>query len=154
CCALVMVYGTAWSQQRLAELGRPTLSGVMFCGPGIGIVLTSVPAFWMVKADWPSSWGWLAFAILGIALTVPIWRNLRSPVRELSVEAQVSAVGAAQSESPRLDLETWAITIIFGLAGFGYIIVATFLPIIARHAMPDSIWVDLFWPIFGVGVAV
>lgn len=42
---------------------------------------------------------------------------------------------------------------IFGLAGFGYIIIATFLPVIARHAMPGSPWVDVFWPIFGAGVA-
>lgn len=154
-CAFVMVYGTAWSQQKLAELGRPTLAGVMFCGPGIGIVLTSVPAFWMVKAGWPSVWGWLAFSLLGIVLTVPIWRYLRSPIDKRSAGAVLSANrDRPQRQSPRLDAKTWAITVIFGLAGFGYIIVATFLPVIARHAIPNSVWVDLFWPIFGVGVAI
>jgi MFS family permease len=39
----------------------------------------------------------------------------------------------------------------YGLAGFGYIITATFLPVIAREAMPGSGWLDLFWPIFGCG---
>ena len=41
----------------------------------------------------------------------------------------------------------------YGLAGFGYIISATFLPVIARQVLPGSIWLDLFWPIFGLAVA-
>src|SRR5205085_4338316 len=27
-----------------------------------------------------------------------------------------------------------------------------FLPVIARQALPDSHWLDLFWPLFGIGV--
>jgi predicted MFS family arabinose efflux permease len=42
----------------------------------------------------------------------------------------------------------------YGLAGFGYIITATFLPVIARAALPGSPWLDFFWPIFGLGVVV
>lgn len=41
----------------------------------------------------------------------------------------------------------------YGLAGFGYIITATFLPVIAREALGDSGWIELFWPVFGIGVA-
>ena len=40
----------------------------------------------------------------------------------------------------------------YGLAGFGYIITATFLPVIAREALPGSVWLDLFWPILGLAV--
>lgn len=43
----------------------------------------------------------------------------------------------------------------YGLAGLGYIVTATFLPVIARAALPaGSPWPDLFWPMFGVGVTV
>ena len=43
----------------------------------------------------------------------------------------------------------------YGISGFGYIVTATFLPVIARSALaPDSPWLDLFWPIFGAGVIV
>jgi hypothetical protein len=42
----------------------------------------------------------------------------------------------------------------YGLAGFGYIISATFLPVIARQALAGSAWLDLFWPIFGLGTIV
>ncbi|HWT19453.1 MAG TPA: YbfB/YjiJ family MFS transporter, partial [Variovorax sp.] len=40
----------------------------------------------------------------------------------------------------------------YGLAGFGYIITATFLPVIARQALPDSPWPDFFWPLFGLAI--
>jgi MFS family permease len=42
----------------------------------------------------------------------------------------------------------------YGLAGFGYIITATFLPLIARQSLAGSVWLDLFWPLFGVGVSL
>ncbi|MEO6626211.1 MAG: YbfB/YjiJ family MFS transporter, partial [Burkholderiaceae bacterium] len=47
-----------------------------------------------------------------------------------------------------------ALTAAYGLAGFGYIITATFLPVIARQNLPGSVWVDLFWPAFGLSVAL
>jgi MFS family permease len=154
CCAFVMVYGTAWSQQRLGELGHPKLAGLMFCGPGVGIVLTSVPAFGMAADPWPTRWGWIAFSALGAAMLVPIWRILRSPSHFIATGTLQASSIARQQAVSKLDLESWAMTIIFGFAGFGYIITATFLPVIARHAMPGSLWVDLFWPMFGVAVAV
>jgi MFS family permease len=154
CCAFVMVYGTAWSQLRLGELGRPKLAGLMFCGPGIGIVLTSVPTLGMVTAHWPASWAWLAFTLLGMAMLASIWRFLR-PASYLMLSAERPAPSVStQHVFQKLDLETWAVTIIFGLAGFGYIITATFLPVIASHAMPGSPWINLFWPMFGGGVTV
>jgi hypothetical protein len=42
----------------------------------------------------------------------------------------------------------------YGLAGFGYIITATFLPVIARQSLADSAWLDMFWPILGAGVVI
>lgn len=151
--ALVMVYGTAWCMQRLAELGHPTLGGLMFCGPGIGIVVTGLSAFAMVGAHWQATWGWVTFTILGALLLLPVWRVYGSPA-PVAHGAAASVAAAGPAPEPRLNLETWALTLAYGLAGFGYIITATFLPVIARHAMPGSVWADLFWPILGAGVAV
>ncbi len=156
--AVVMVYATAWCMQRLAELGHPTLGGLMFCGPGIAIAVTGVSVFGMVAAQWRASWGWIAFTILGALMLAPVWRVYGSPAPVAHVTAGPASTAttptATPTATPRLDLETWALTLAYGLAGFGYIITATFLPVIARHAMPGSVWADLFWPILGAGVAV
>lgn len=62
---------------------------------------------------------------------------------------------APSDASPGLDAPTAAVTLAYGLAGFGYIITATFLPVIARKVLPaGSVWPDLFWPMFGAGVAL
>jgi predicted MFS family arabinose efflux permease len=47
----------------------------------------------------------------------------------------------------------WLI-VLYAMPGFGYIITATFLPVIARAALPGSVWPDLFWPMFGVALMV
>jgi len=150
--ALVMVYGTAWCMHRLAELGRAPLGGLIFCGPGIGIVFTGVSAFGMVGAGWRAGWAWLAFGVLGAALVAAVWRVFRPAPRAATGSA--TAAATATAAMPRLDRAAWLLTLAYGLAGFGYIITATFLPVIARQAMPGSVWADLFWPIFGAGVTI
>ena len=60
----------------------------------------------------------------------------------------VPEAGAAAARDAR-----WLIAL-YGLAGFGYIITATFLPVIARQALPGTPWPDLFWPMFGLAVVV
>lgn len=149
---LVLVYTSGWCMQRLAELGHPTLGGLIFCGPGIGIVVTGVSAFAMVGAGWHAVTGWMAFTGMGAVLVLAVWRVFASDVgpshRDATRQEPDPAHGA------RLGAEAWALTLAYGLAGFGYIITATFLPVIARQAMPASVWADLFWPVFGVGVTI
>lgn len=154
--AVVMVYATAWCMQRLAELGHPTLGGIMFCGPGIGIVVTGVSVFGMVGEHWLANCGWIAFTVLGAVMLAAVWRVFGSPAPAAHAPSgqPVAATRATSVVTPELNLETWALTLAYGLAGFGYIITATFLPVIARQAMPGTVWADLFWPILGAGVAV
>lgn len=151
--AVVMVYTAGWCLQRLAELGKPELAGLIFCGPGLGIVVTGLGTSGMVGAGWHADYGWLAFTALAVVLVAAVWRVFASepaPVPSAAVQEDVPA----DSHAARLDAQTWTLTLAYGLAGFGYIITATFLPVIAREALPGTIWADLFWPIFGAGVAV
>jgi hypothetical protein len=59
---------------------------------------------------------------------------------------------AAEASPAHGPAEIAGLAFAYGLAGFGYIVTATFLPVIARSALPGSAWLDLFWPIFGAGV--
>jgi MFS family permease len=152
--AVVLIYTAGWCLQRLAELGKPELGGLIFCGPGLGIVVTGLGASGMVGAGWHADYGWLAFTVLAVVLVAAVWRIFVSAPAAAATVAHAAAQDADDAGAARLDAQTWALTFAYGLAGFGYIITATFLPVIARETLPGTIWADLFWPIFGAGVAV
>ena len=183
--AFVFLNVAAWCMTRLVALGRAALAGLIFCGPGLGILLTGLSASAMVASGWSAAAGWAAFAALSAVLGAAAWPVLRegegpavppgagpnarqgsgssgpgSVARPASVRpgaAAGRAQGAATDRpSPReAILARSLLTAAYGLAGLGYIVTATFLPVIARAALPTgSAWVDLFWPIFGAGVAL
>jgi MFS family permease len=149
--AVAFVYTSGWCLARLAALQKGHLSGVIYTGPGVGIALSGLGAFAMTGAGATWSLGWIVFGISALVLTAAIW-----PIFAPAASASASAVRSAAPSHAR---KTWTIeemllTFAYGLAGFGYIITATFLPVIARAALPGSGWVDLFWPLFGIAVAV
>ncbi len=143
--AWVFVYVSGWCLARLSALGAPSLAGIIFVGPGLGIAVSGFAASAMVANDLRAATGWAVFAVLALVLTALAWPQLKGSV---SVSA---AMPAEVDHQPRFTIA--AFTLAYGLAGFGYIVTATFLPVIARQALPGSVWLDLFWPIFGIGVA-
>ena len=144
--ALVFVYVSGWCLARLSSLGAPSLAGIIYVGPGVGIAVSGFAATAMVAYGMRAAIAWAVFALLALALTALAWPQLHGV-------ATVSAAARADDDHPRRRTIA-AFTLAYGLAGFGYIVTATFLPVIARQALPDSIWLDLFWPIFGIGVSV
>ncbi len=153
--AYVFVYTAGWCLQQLTQLGRPELGGVIFCGPGLGIALTGLLSGPMIAAGWLAAGGWIAFGVIALGLTALVWKSFSFDAgRGLNVHPHDS--GAAQApvpESASQKREVLIQVIAYGIAGFGYIITATFLPVIARQALPGSAWPDYFWPIFGLSVA-
>lgn len=143
--ALVFIYVSGWCLARLSALGKPALAGIIYVGPGLGIAVSGFAATAMVANGLRAATGWALFALLALGLTTLAWPQLNGVVK-LS-----SAPSSDHEHPPRSTIA--AFTLAYGLAGFGYIVTATFLPVIARQALPGSIWLDLFWPIFGIGVA-
>jgi predicted MFS family arabinose efflux permease len=151
--ALVFVYSTQWCLTRLALQGAPALGGLMFTGPGAGIVASGLLASAMVGLHWRASSGWLLFGGLALLLSALIWRSFEVAPAPTANAAAATAPGAARPTPALVGRGHVAtLTVAYGLAGFGYIITATFLPVIARSALPGSPWLDLFWPLFGGGV--
>ena len=150
--AVVFVYTSGWCLAQLARLGATATGGAMYTGPGVGIVISGLFVSMLIAWQWSAANGWLVFGALSFALTATVWRTFRS-APSASGGAGTPATSAEPLQSPHhARAEIGWLTFAYGLAGFGYIITATFLPVIARAALPGSPWLDFFWPIFGLGV--
>ena len=193
--ALVFVFTSGWCLAQLARLDASAMGGVMYAGPGAGIVASGLLASSMVALDWRAGAAWGVFGVLAWGLTAVVWRlfGAAGVAPPQSAATAVAAAGASTTASatangttsssttahgttaptaahgttapttahgttaPTAAHGTTEITLLavaYGLAGFGYIITATFLPVIARAALPGSAWLDLFWPLFGAAVMV
>ncbi|RQU83953.1 YbfB/YjiJ family MFS transporter [Burkholderia cenocepacia] len=164
--AWTFVFVSQWGLRRLAELHAPEWSGVIYAGPGVGIVVTGLIG--SALAGRHAAVGWLGFAALSAVLSVAIWRTFGAAPAPTPAHTQAtppaaaphtvtsasaSAAARAGTRSRRADA-AWLVAL-YGAPGFGYIITATFLPVIARAALPaGSPWPDLFWPMFGAALIV
>ena len=149
--AWVFVFASGWGLRRLAETNSPALAGVIYTGPGIGIAMTGLLGGALGR--WGSEAGWIGLGLLAVVLVALIWRVFddgESPLAQGSAGAPSARASAAASPSAHSDA-VWLVAL-YGLAGFGYIITATFLPVIARQALPGSPWPDFFWPLFGLAI--
>ena len=146
--AVVFVHGSGWCMSRLAQLGEARTGAFIFTGPGIGIVLSGLAASAMLALGVSAALGWSLFGVLAAVLTAVIWRI----VDPRDTDTVAAAPATAAPAEPHGRVEVGLLAVAYGLAGFGYIITATFLPVIAREALPGAAGLDLFWPLFGVGV--
>ena len=151
--AFVFIFTSGWCLARLAERHASNLGGLMFTGPGAGIAISGVLASGMVALQWKAAAGWLIFGVLACVLTAMTWRTFGMKLATPAPSATESvAAGVARPTSFASRWHMFWLAIAYGLDGLGYIITATFLPVIARQVMPGSAWLDLFWPLFGLAV--
>jgi predicted MFS family arabinose efflux permease len=143
--AWAFVFASGWGVRRLAELHAPALNGVIYTGPGIGIVATGLLGGAIGRAG--SQAGWIALGLVALVLLALVWRAFAddAPVATHTAHRPAATV-------PPWSADAYWLIGLYGLAGFGYIITATFLPVIARQALPGSPWPDLFWPLLGLAV--
>ncbi|MGI4955685.1 MAG: YbfB/YjiJ family MFS transporter [Janthinobacterium lividum] len=146
--ALVFVLTAGWALERLAERGRASLGGLIFTGPGAGIALSGFVAMGLTGLHWSGHAGWIAFGVLALLLTLLIWPVLG--VHQVQATPQAGAGPAPAPGRPESKAELAVFALAYCLEGFGYIITATFLPVIAGAALPGSPWLALFWPVFGL----
>lgn len=152
--AVVFLYTSGFCLEQLARLGMPAMGALIYVGPGLGIVVSGLAASLLVHLQVPAAWGWWTFGLLAALMTAGVWRVFdQRRVRPAAVPAADDA-GTPPRSSARGSEEMVLLALAYGLAGVGYIITATFLPVIARQSLPGSAGLDLFWPLFGAGVTV
>ncbi|OAJ62108.1 YbfB/YjiJ family MFS transporter [Paraburkholderia ginsengiterrae] len=193
--AWTFVFASQWGLRRLAELGAHGWSGVIYTGPGVGIVGTGLLVS-VAGGYGGATLGWLGFGLIAAVLSIVVWPVFGAPFGARAVNVDRASVRPT-SQRPPADRSTGSeraasergaagqfdtanntaahsapaqrpaatrpashradafwLVVLYGIPGFGYIITATFLPVIARHALPGSSWPDLFWPMFGAALIV
>ena len=144
--ALVLVYVSAWALDALAAAGRPGLGGAVFSGVGVGIVCAGVVCAVLVAMAATSATAWIALgaiASIATAWIAPVVRGAGSAAR-----------GPAPAHLRASLWPYWRLIYAHAAFGFGYIIPATFLPVMARHALGDSPLFGWAWPVFGTAAAL
>ena len=150
--AFVFIFTSGWCLAQLARRHASSLGGVMYAGPGAGIALSGLLTSGMVALHWTAAVGWLILGVLACGLTAVVWRTFQKPPPAAPASSSSPGEPALATALPVRAPQVLLLALAYGLAGFGYIVTATFLPVIARQALPGSHWLDMFWPLFGVGV--
>jgi MFS family permease len=141
--AWVLIYVSAWALEHLAALNRPALGNTVYAGVGTGIALAGGLCLALMHSGAGSARAWIVLGVLSIVLSVAIWSVFRgSPVSPVAAERLADRGMVWDRESIRLVL-------CYGAFGFGYIIPATFLPVMAKQVIRDPAVFGWSWPLFG-----
>jgi predicted MFS family arabinose efflux permease len=145
--AWVLVSTSVWCLGWIAALARPAGAGLLYAGVGAGIALAGL-------------WCWQG----GIAGIAPdrLWRQLGAlALLGLALVAacmprRLAGEGTAVERRPPANSkgQDRGLVICYGILGFGYILPATFLPVLARDVTADAAIFGAAWPVFGAAAAV
>ncbi|MBT9387048.1 YbfB/YjiJ family MFS transporter [Pseudooceanicola sp. CBS1P-1] len=143
--AIAMVAASHWLiHDRQQHHSAPAL----YAGVGLGIVLSAETIALGAAAGTGSRIIWIALAGLCSALLVPSFRRTtqgKRDIQEVGPEPR-----APKTVGPQLG--PWRLITIYGLAGLGYIMTATYLPLLVRTALPSLGPVQV-WALFGLAAA-
>jgi predicted MFS family arabinose efflux permease len=147
--AWALISASAWCLPQLAAMQAASLGGIVFAGVGFGIAVTGLLCFAFLHLSWSYAQAWIALGAVASLLTLAIWPGYRG-----RAEVQQAMAASPAPASPQLVAAPAAdrvrLIACYGVFGFGYIVPATFLPAMARQAIPDPAVFAWAWPIFGL----
>ena len=134
--AWALVHVSAWFLQHAP-------AGVLFSGVGWGIALAGGLCLALMAAGASSSQAWIVLGAVSLVVAAALWRVV--PRRELS---------ATNGNGFKWSAEATRLVLCYAAFGFGYIIPATFVPVMARDIVADPLVFGWAWPIFGTTAAL
>lgn len=150
-----LIATTGWCFRQLAIMGRPELGGIIFTGPGLGICISGAAVGWAASFGLTSDKIWLLLALILTVMTAGIWPIFSTAEPAGSQEASVPKISNDIDTPPPIAFaELFWFIVAYGLAGLGYIVTATYLPVIAQAALGDQSPADYFWPIIGIAAVL
>ncbi|VTU26599.1 Major Facilitator Superfamily protein [Variovorax sp. PBL-H6] len=146
--AWALVSTSVWCLGWLSRFERPAGPGLLYAGVGAGIALAGLYCWRAGAADVRPDALWLqlgALALAGLAAVALLMPRSMPPA---------AAVASTTSGPATAGAVSWSLVICYGLLGFGYILPATFLPVLARAVVDDPAVFGAAWPVFGAAAAV
>ena len=142
--AWVLIHVSAACLEQLAPVRRPFLEATVFSGVGVGIFVAGAVCAALMATHAGSASAWRDLGLLSLAMTLVIW-NVFEPSR----------AGLRPVRRERRPHRAHArLVFAYGTLGFGYIIPATFIPVLAKELIGDPIAFGWAWPAFGAAAAV
>jgi len=142
--AWVLVLVSAWTLERLAELRRPQLGGVLYAGVGTGVAIAGLACLVVMQLGATADAAWLALGAVALAMAAAVWMPFGLEKKPVTAASQTARGGSAG----------WRLILSYGAYGFGYIVPATFLPAMARQIIADPLAFGSAWPILGLAAAL
>ena len=139
--AICLIAASVWLLQ---VIEHPDGAPLLFSGVGLGIFFSAELIALCADEHLRSGAIWIALAIAGAAFVLAAWPALgRGPV-----PAKLAEHAATINEHALM--KPWILVLVYGLAGFGYIVTATYLPVLIKIASPDVSPLQI-WAGFGIG---
>jgi len=151
--AWVLVCTSSWCLAELARRQAAQAGAWIYTGVGLGIVISGTLTW--LGGHQPAYWLWLelgALCALGSAFVIARLPSVAASKADKSALPPAQTHGQRQSRrDPSKDTaEHWDFILCYGIFAFGYIVPATFLPVMAQQLVDDPLVFGLTWPLFGL----
>ncbi|EHK0945438.1 MFS transporter [Citrobacter farmeri] len=127
----------------LQHTRNPFVIASLFSGVGVGIALGNEYVIAGLHFALSSHTLWIGATVFSAVLAILL--ALLLPSRAHALPA------ATQAKNEPQPMRWWLLALLYGLAGFGYIIVATYLPLMAKDAGSPLLTVHL-WTLVGISI--
>ena len=134
----MLIHVSSWCAARLAVLGRPALNGVVFAGVGAGIVFAGALCIALMTLGAGSRMAWL-LRVAGFLVTATVW----------PVVKEVGSATKVPFTRYRWTPDALRLVACYAAFGIGYIIPATFVPVMAKAVIQNPAIFGWAWPVFG-----
>lgn len=148
---LVFVLVAAFVLNKLRRYDRLPVSGVLYGGVGGGILLSGL--FTPVLVEKIGMEGaWLGFGAISLVLSLLIWLGLQLKLPELPDQGSSSDKASFISGNDPDPKAVQALYVIYGCAGFGYIIFGTFIISLLSSKGELGLSPSYIWAVVGAAV--
>lgn len=142
--AIAIVGASMWLFQ---VVGNSHGAPLLYAGVGTGILLSAELIGAGNLLTLKSASLWCALTVASAGLCALAWPHLRS-----RQHVQTARYAVPEKSEGASGLSPWSLIVIYGLAGFGYIVTATYLPLFIKDALGQIDPIHI-WAAFGLGAA-